>query len=469
MTKQEIIDKVMTPITDRGFQAYFVGGCVRDQIMGVDPHDFDICTDATPDGLHTIFKHFSTQNSEVFGVTMPIIDGELIEIATMRHDITKGRHPKIEFTRDMKEDAERRDFTCNALYEDAKGTVYDPVGTGVEDIKANELKFVGRAIDRISEDPLRLFRFCRFQAQKGFSGTKTFEENIDEIRSLIAAAGGAASFFQDVSKERMLKELTGTFGGKHFMKKTDKSFDHMIAFRITEVLGMQKIIEDLAVTTQNPVWHSEGNVFIHTRMTMEAMADILTNEDEHERFLMQMAAFLHDIGKPISVAKKEKKNPEDTLYRVKDHDILGAPAAFDFCKSIGMTNKDCEVIRNLTEHHMQMRRFTESSSRYKVMALFHNKDFDRLVKLCKADEKGCITTQPDEWPKIEDALKMPKYAEMLETPMPEPLVTGQDLLDAGCKPGPAFKKALEVAYKVQVDGHETRKTAILNNAIALAK
>lgn len=118
---------------------------------------------------------------------------------------------------------------------------------------------------------------------------------------------------------------------------------------------------------------------------------------------------------------------------------------------------------------MQMHRFTESNSRYKVMVLFHNKDFDRLVKLCKADERGCITTQPDEWPKIEDALKMPKYAEMLETPMPEPIITGQDLLDAGCKPGPAFKKALEVAYKVQVDGHETRKAAILNNAIALAK
>lgn len=469
MTKQEIIDKIMVPIVSKGFQAYFVGGCVRDQIMSLVPHDFDICTDATPDELHKIFKHFSTQNSEIFGVTMPIIDGELVEIATMRRDITKGRHPKIEFTRDMKEDAERRDFTCNALYEDAQGTVYDPVGTGIKDIKANELRFVGRAIDRISEDPLRLFRFCRFQAQKSFSGAKTFEENIDEIQKLITSAGGAKEFFKDVSKERMLKELTGTFGGKYFMKKTDRSFEHMIAFKITEVLGMQKVIEGLAATTQNPVWHAEGSVFIHTRMTMEAMADILTDEDEHERFLMQMAAFLHDIGKPICAAKKEKKNPEDTFYKMKEHDILGAPVAFDFCKSIGMANKDCEVIRNLTEHHMQMHRFTESKSRYKVMTLLHNKDFDRLVKLCKADERGCIKTQPDEWPKIDDALRMPQFAEMLRTPMPEPIITGQDLLDAGCKPGPAFKKALEVAYKVQVDGHETRKTAILNNAIALVK
>lgn len=469
MTKQEIIDKVMMPITDRSFQAYFVGGCVRDQIMGVDPHDFDICTDATPDELHTIFKHFSTQNSEVFGVTMPIIDGELIEIATMRRDITKGRHPKIEFTKDIKEDAERRDFTCNTLYEDAKGTIYDPVGTGIDDIKANELKFVGHAVDRISEDPLRLFRFCRFQAQKGFSGVKTFEENISEIKNLIAKAGGAASFFKDVSKERMLKELVGIFGGKYFMKKADKSLDHMAALGITEALGMQKVIDNLLATDQNPVWHAEGNVFIHTRMTMGAMADILVDEDEHERFLMQMAAFLHDVGKPVSAAKKEKKNPEDTFYRMTDHDILGAPVAFDFCKNIGMANKDCEVIRNLVEHHMQMHRFTESNSRYKVMVLFHNKDFERLVKLCKADEQGCITTQSDSWLKIEDALKIPKYTEMLKASMPEPIVTGKDLLNAGCKPGPFFKKALEMAYKVQVDGHETRRTAILNNAIALAK
>ena len=94
MTKQEIIDKIMMPIVSKGFQAYFVGGCVRDQIMGIASHDFDICTDATPDELHKIFKHFSTQNSEIFGVTMPIVDGELVEIATMRRDITKGRHPK---------------------------------------------------------------------------------------------------------------------------------------------------------------------------------------------------------------------------------------------------------------------------------------------------------------------------------------------------------------------------------------
>lgn len=469
MTKQEIIDKVMQPLALTGFKVYFVGGCVRDQIMGVEPHDYDICTDAMPAELHAIFRRFSTQNSEMFGVTMPIIDGEVVEIATMRRDMTKGRHPEIKFTRNINEDAARRDFTCNALYEDAEGNILDPTGFGLKDIKANELRFVGKAVDRVSEDPLRLFRFCRFEAQKGFSGEKTFEESAGEIQSLIASAGGAEKFFKDVSKERMLKELVGTFGGKRFMSKSDKSFSHMAAFKITEALGMQEIIDSLDATTQNPIWHAEGSVFVHTRMAMEAMAEILDKEDEHERFVMQMAAFLHDVGKPVSASKREKKNSEDTFYKMKDHDTLGAPVAYNFCKNLGMANKDCEIIRNMVEHHMMMHRFTEFSSRYKVMQLLHNKDFNRLVKLCMADERGCVMTQPDEWPRIEDALKIPKFAEMLRTPMPEPWITGKDLLDAGCVPGPGFKKALEVAYKVQVDGHETRRLAILNNAIALAK
>jgi len=167
--KDQYKAKVLNPINEAGFKAYFVGGCVRDFLMGVEPHDYDICTTATPEELHKIFNKFSnvSNNSEPFGVTMLLIeiDGkfEEVEIATLRKDITKGRHPKIEFTRDIKEDAERRDFTVNALYEDIDGFIFDMVG-GAQDIKNRTLRFVGNAQDRINEDPLRIFRFVRFLA-----------------------------------------------------------------------------------------------------------------------------------------------------------------------------------------------------------------------------------------------------------------------------------------------------------------
>ena len=106
MDKKQIIDNVIIPIEKQGFHAYFVGGCVRDALMNVEPHDYDICTDATPKQLHTIFEKFSntSENAEPFGVTMPLIKidnvAEEFEIATMRRDITKGRHPKVVFTTD---------------------------------------------------------------------------------------------------------------------------------------------------------------------------------------------------------------------------------------------------------------------------------------------------------------------------------------------------------------------------------
>ena len=137
--KNILIHEIFEPIEKAGFKAWFVGGCVRDQLMGVTPHDFDICTNATPADLHKIFTNFSnvSENSEPFGVTIILVPSNNtmieVEIATLRKDITKGRHPKIEFTDSIKEDAMRRDFTVNALFETSKGEIIDPTGLGVAD------------------------------------------------------------------------------------------------------------------------------------------------------------------------------------------------------------------------------------------------------------------------------------------------------------------------------------------------
>lgn len=463
MTKKDIIEKIIIPIENAGFKAFFVGGCVRDQMMGVEPHDYDICTDVTPEELHKIFKHFSEQKSEQFGVTMPIVDGELIEIATMRKDITKGRHPKIEFTRDIAEDAMRRDFTINALYEDKDGNVLDPTGFGIADIKLNTLRFVGTASERVMEDPLRLFRFVRFISQKGFI---PYGPHIDACDSLVLREG-TINLFKEVSKERQLKELIGIFGGKYFGPGI---FDYMNKCGILSVTNLDEIFSDMEHTPQTPKWHAEGNVLNHTMLVVKEMCEILKEReyaDNHERFLMVLAALLHDIGKP-EAGRRNGCKPGRDWPDTKGHDFIGCDLAYNFCKSIGMSNEDSELIKWLVANHMLAHNISKSKSKYKIWKLIEEPSFFRLLDLSIADSKGSIHTEKDETPDLCEYIKFSEVEELFATPMPKPLVTGDDLIELGIKPNKNFRKALEVGYEMQIN-QGAQKQHILSNIKNLAK
>ena len=469
MTKKEIIEKVIVPIENAGFKAFFVGGCVRDKLMGVEPHDFDICTDAAPKELHKIFNHFSEQKSEEFGVTMPIIDGELFEIATMRKDITKGRHPKIEFTRNIEEDALRRDFTVNALYEDKDGNIIDPTKKGVKDIKSKTLRFVGSARDRILEDPLRIFRYVRFISQKGFSYINSDRITIGNLVN----ETGSFHLFEDVSRERQLKELIGIFGGKYFSSKIITEL--MEPFGINDVIDLHCILEDMKECTQNPKWHSEGSVvndfgeyirygtvFEHTLLVVDKMI-----EQEHD-WLDILAAILHDVGKYTAGIEQGCK-PGCEWPITKGHDIIGAPIAYDFCKKLGMSNSDSELIRWLVANHMNAHNISKTKSKCKIWKLLSSKEFDRLLKLSIADSNGSIHTAPNEYLDLCELIKLPEYAPLVKKEMPVPLVTGTDLIaEFDLVPNPNFKKALEVGYIMQIDQNSSKKE-ILSNIRNLAK
>jgi tRNA nucleotidyltransferase/poly(A) polymerase len=470
MDKKQIIDNVIVPIEKKGFHAYFVGGCVRDALMNVEPHDYDICTDATPKQLHTIFEKFSnvSENAEQFGVTMPLVKvdntTEEFEIATMRRDITKGRHPKVVFTTDMKEDAMRRDFTVNALYEDRKGEIYDPTGLGLKDIKKNTLRFVGDAWERVTEDPLRLWRYVRFVSQKGFepldekviklpNGEKT--EELEFLTKKVLEVG-TEKLFADISKERQLKELVGIFGGERF----DRDIISLMGkFGILSHIGLSDFLEDMRNCEQSAKWHKEGNVFNHTMLVVEAM-----KSQEHD-WLDMLAAVLHDIGKPEAGRQNGLKNG---IPIVHGHDTIGAPIAYDFCKNLGMRNEDCEMIKWLVENHMLAHRISETKSKYKVWKLVSHKWFDRLLKLSIADSKGSLHEVPDETPDLCELIKEKWVADLIGKSMPKPLVNGIDLICLGLKPNKNFSKALEVGYKMQIDNNAQKKD-IISNISSLAK
>ena len=514
--KEILKEKVLKVIDDAGFKAYFVGGCVRDELCGIKPHDYDICASATPEQLRKIFKKFSnvSENSEKFGVTMPLILIPLeifepgnpasqyfeIEIATLRKDISKGRHPKIEYTSSIKEDAERRDFTVNALYEDADGNIYDPTGLGKSDIKSKYLRFVGVAEERLLEDPLRAWRYVRFLSTKDLKSSL----NLTQFKIICENLN-----YSEVSKERQMNEFTKILSGKNFKK------NHIYAFtkvaKIFDVLGFEKEFDKMKNIQQSYKWHAEGSkyqyedngelvtvdasicleerikdgsfrgfvkhgtVMDHTLFVVDKLLDQIWQEEngemtskysENTRFILMLAAFLHDIGKCYSNLGIKHSEFEingikivEDVPKVSDHDVIGAQIAYDFCKNLKLSNKYCDIIKYLVENHMKAHKLLDSKSLYKIWNFVREPYFYLLVELARADENGHIETQKNEWISIDEALEsiIPssdkwgriKVKELMKHKMPSPKLTGDYLILKGYKPGPLFKKKLEKAYEFQ--------------------
>lgn len=463
MDKQQIIKNVITPIENAGFEVYFVGGCVRDELLGRTPHDYDISTNATPDQINKIFGVTETRKANLYGVAMPIICGEQVEIATWRSDLTRGRHPTIVYSNKIEDDAFRRDFTVNAMYEDKDGNIIDPTGLGKLDVASNTLRFVGNAVDRVTEDPLRIFRYARFVASKGF---RTNEEDVAAIEQYIKTVGPEEAF-SEVSVERMCSELIKTFGGKNFSMVL---FDDMDRLGIFSAIHLTEMLEDMKTAEQNPKWHSEGNVYNHTRLVVNAAikqaADI---EDETDRFVLIMGALLHDCGKPAS-GRKNGINPKNGYPRTKDHAEVGAPIAYKFLRALKLDCATAHRIEGLVANHMKMHELGMMTRKFAIMSTVNLPDFDLLVKLCMADTEGCLkTSDDDEEMDIDKALKLPKVLEFLGKPKPTPVVTGDDLIALGYKPSEKFRKALQVAFEDQVNNDKTDKAKLISNIKPMLK
>lgn len=431
MTKSEIKNQVMLPILEAGFNVYFVGGCVRDKLTGYTPHDYDLVTDATPTQLHSIFSKFSEINSEEFGVIMPIINGELFEIATMRKDITKGRHPEVIFTTNIVEDSSRRDFTINALYEDINDIIIDPTGLGINDCENKCLRFVGDTRDRLIEDPLRAYRFVRFLSEKDLQSSEELNIELD---------------FSEVSSERKLQELKKIISGKNFMNKNVQ--EYLKTTGIYNDLGITKLFSDLSSCKQNPKFHQEGNVLNHTLLVMKAMS-----MQEHD-WIDMLAAMLHDVGKPI-VAKELGNKEGNNFPMVFNHETRGEPLAREFCKNLKLSNKETDTICWLVKNHMQIYHFNERKSKFKIWVIVSNKNWDRLVRLCEADEKGSICNEPNLFKSVSNNVSTELAKSVIGKQMPRNVLTGDYLISKGESPSSAFKKMISRAYEEQINSNIT--------------
>lgn len=194
---------VIEALEDEGFEAFYVGGCVRDTLMGTTPKDIDIATSATPVEVAMVFEDRGmgvVPTGIKHGTVTVKAGGEAFEVTTYRHDVTTdGRNATVAFTRSVEEDGARRDFTVNALYMQKNGVVLDSSGSGIEDIMHRRIRFVGDAHTRCKEDYLRILRYFRFYAR--FGGGKPDAEALSAVRS------HWHKLFEVVSAERVMGEI----------------------------------------------------------------------------------------------------------------------------------------------------------------------------------------------------------------------------------------------------------------------
>ena len=517
--KKYLIEKILKPIEEAGFKAYFVGGCVRDELMGKKPHDYDLVTNATPEALHKIFSKFSnvSKNAEQFGVTIVLIPNPVqvddlepsymeVEIATFRKDISKGRHPEVSLEATLEEDASRRDFTINAMYEDKDGNIIDPFD-GQKDIEQRALRFVGDSKERLEEDPLRAFRFVRFLAKTGFTAAYDTEEIKKACEDLD---------FSEVSKERMLKEFKQIIAGRFFTYKSE-AFHFAYAARVFEVVGLLDIFEKMDEIHQAWRWHAEGSIFkdpegkeflvmeqkdftgctpiehgsvlAHTFLTFAEMHKIIfeganvpeleMDLDEEQKFLLKISALLHDLGKchcqhqgarTKTFMFDGKEILEESIPVVNEHSTTGIEPAERFCKALKMSNEETHFVCSMVAHHMEFHELQKLSDEHLWRCTAHP-HFKEIMMVALADERGAIKLEGfDERGSVQDMMNNARIKDFISRgPLPKPILTGKDLIERGKKPSPAFKKALDAAYKSQINGKVTNKAQLFRSVKNLLK
>lgn len=435
MDKEYIKKTVLQPILDHGYQAFFVGGCVRDKLMKMAPHDYDVVTSATPDQVHSIFTSFVDIKSEAFGITVVNVGGENVEIATMREDREcDGRHTDVTYTTDIATDAKRRDFTINALYEDINGVIYDPTGLGLQDIKDGVLRFVGNPIDRCQEDCLRLLRALRFWASKTSCPGKNIPfilSDKSEIIGLMQDNEFTKQFNKRVSPERIGNEMVKLISGFNAPNVMEFMcdwllYDMKIFPKNFYKLREQEVHPAHSYKPKRPYSYFRSNMD-HTLNVFQAMCN------ETSDLTCRLAALFHDIG------KSTVQNPK-TLAAI-GHDVesvkLATVALNEYWK---LPKHVWEPVIKLIAEHMNIGNMSKTKKTYKLWEFKETNDFQRLMKLfyCDSDDISPIDNG------YRRMMLRPDYDWVIHHAYPLHFFTGSDLSQY-VSPGEFFKDGLKNA------------------------
>jgi len=411
-----------------GHRALFAGGCVRDRLLGGEPEDYDVATSATPQEVTGIFPYANLVGAH-FGVVIVKHCGHHVEVATFRTDGSYGdarRPDRVDFST-PEEDAMRRDFTINGLFEDpANGEVIDFVG-GLEDLKVRRLRAIGDAEARFREDALRLMRAVRFATRLGFE----IEENTRE--ALESCAGLLAKISVERIRDEFSRILTGPDRRRGVELLVDSGLMRHIVPEVYDLIGCE----------QPPEFHPEGDVYRHTMIMLELLDPVAPIE-------LCLAVLLHDIAKPST-----RTVDETGRSRFNGHDKVGGEMAGTILRRLRYPNEVIEqavfmVGRHMTFMHVQQMRLA------KVRRFMGAPTFHKEMELHRVD---CASSNgfTDNY----EYLLEKEQAFANEPVLPPPLVTGRDLIERGMKPGPRFKEILEQIQTEQLEGRVGDREAAL--------
>ena len=360
---------ILHTLEEAGFEAFIVGGSVRDLVLGdKKPVDWDITTNALPEQIQELFPDSVYENT--FGTVgvkyrRPDESVEIIEVTTYRKEsqYTDNRHPEqVEFVSELSQDLARRDFTVNALAMDKQGQIQDYFG-GLDDLQAKIIRTVGEPKDRFEEDALRLMRAVRFAIQLDF---------IIETKTLVAIQNLATNL-EHISKERIRDELTK-------MMQTPRAINGYILLRDTHLLPfiMPELLEGIGVEQNG---HHIYDVWEHLLRTMQHACDRSWSFD------LRMAGLLHDIAKPRT---KEGIGKTSTFH---NHEIVGASMAYEILNRLHYPKKFAARISKLVRYHMfyyDTNEVTEASIR-KLIRNVGVENIKDLIKLRECDRIGSGT------------------------------------------------------------------------------
>ncbi|MFQ6039422.1 MAG: CCA tRNA nucleotidyltransferase [Candidatus Poribacteria bacterium] len=423
---RKIAIDIVKKLNGAGYKALFAGGCVRDEIMGIEPDDYDIATDARPDEVMALFEKTAPVGAQ-FGVVLVVIDNIPFQVATFRSDgrYIDGRHPEnVRLSASAEDDALRRDFTINGLmFDPIAGKLYDYVN-GKKDIEDRIIRCIGEPRERFSEDKLRLIRAVRFAAR--------FEYQIE--KRTFGAIKELAPTILEVSYERIRMELVKIFTGKNAGNGLQLLHDTgLLAYVLPEVSAMVGI-------PQPRKFHPEGDVFTHTKLTLDNLIEPSP--------VLAFAALLHDVGKPRTMTITDR-------IRFHEHNKVGAEMAKNICTRLRFSKDEREKIVACVENHMtfmNIHRMKKST----LKRLFQRETFLDELALHKAD---CLASHGslENWEFCKRRFE--KYS--AEEIKPEPLINGHDLINLGYKPGPMFKEILSAVEEAQLDNQiETKEEAL---------
>ncbi len=419
---------IVQTLRQQGFHAYLVGGCVRDLLLGREPKDYDVATNATPEQVMKIFPETYAVGAQFGVVLVPGPQGD-VEVATFRSDIgySDGRHPdEVRFSTDPREDVARRDFTINGMLLDpVSNEVLDFVG-GRKDLDAKIIRTIGDPRQRFAEDKLRMLRAVRFAARFGYTIEPATFAAIEEL----------ADEIQVVSRERVRDELTRMLTEGHARR----------AFLLLDESGLlPEVLPEISAmkgVEQPPQFHPEGDVFAHTLLLLENLPAPCSSA-------LAWGALLHDVGKPATFRVAPDR------IRFDGHVEVGVKMAQEICRRLRFSTDETEQVLALIDNHMRFGHATrmKESTLKKFLRMPH---FDEHLALHRAD---CLASHGDlstyEFAQEKLAAIPP------EKMRPSPLVSGDDLIAAGYAPGPRFREILNAVEDAQLEGRLPSRDAAL--------